>query len=95
MRKLVLVSAIVAGTASLSGVMPRPVLAWCYGSYAYACASPAERFAYSPWGYRSALLPLLRRTGVSKLGLGRSAQGSATLVDWLCHAPTTKPATMT
>ncbi|MFZ0850432.1 MAG: hypothetical protein WAO08_14635, partial [Hyphomicrobiaceae bacterium] len=41
------------------------------------------------------LLPLLRRTGVSKLGLGRSAQGSATLVDWLCHAPTIKPATMT
>ena len=57
MRKLFLVSAIFAGTALLSAAIPRPVLAWCYGSYAYACASPAERFAYSPWGYRSAYYP--------------------------------------
>jgi hypothetical protein len=57
MRKLVLVSVIVAGTASLSAAISPPVLARCSGSYGYACATPAERFAYSPWGYRSAYYP--------------------------------------
>jgi hypothetical protein len=61
MRNLVLVGALVAATAVLSAAIPRAASAWGYGGYVYgsgyAYASPAERFAYSPWGYRSAYAP--------------------------------------
>lgn len=52
MRKLVLVGALATATAVLVAATPQAALAWCYGGYAYA--SPAYRFAYSPWGYRCA-----------------------------------------
>ena len=61
MRKLVLVAALVGATAVLSAAIPRAASAWCNGGYGYGCgyayASPAERFAYSPWGYRSGNSP--------------------------------------
>jgi len=56
MRKLLLLSVLVTATAVLCAAIPRAASAWCCGGYGsgYAYATPAERFAYSPWGYRSA-----------------------------------------
>ncbi len=49
MPKFVPVGLVVVAVC-LSVGMPGPAFAWCDG--AYWAASPAERFAYSPWGYR-------------------------------------------
>jgi hypothetical protein len=59
MRNLILFGTLVAATAVLSSAVPRAASACCYGGYGegYAYASPAARFAYAPWGYRSAYYP--------------------------------------
>jgi hypothetical protein len=51
--------ALATSTAVLAATIPQAALAGCYGGYGYgyAYASPAYRFAYSPWGYRSAYYP--------------------------------------
>ena len=49
MPKFVLVGLVVVAVWFCVG-MSGPAFAWCEG--AYWAASPAERFAYSPWGYR-------------------------------------------
>jgi len=56
MPKLVVLGLAVACTALFTGGTPNPAFAWCRGGYLYDydCASPAYRFALSPWGYRSA-----------------------------------------
>ena len=56
MRKLLLLGMGVATAALFTVGGPNPALAWCQGGYLYdyACASPAYRFALSPWGYRTA-----------------------------------------
>lgn len=56
MRKLVVLGLGVACAVLLMAASPHSALAWCHGGYLYdyACASPAYRFALSPWGYRSA-----------------------------------------
>jgi len=56
MRKLVVLGLAVVATALFTGGSSNPALAWCQGGYLYdyACASPAYRFALSPWGYRGA-----------------------------------------
>ena len=61
MRKLILVGALATATAVLAAAGPHAASASCYGGYrdgdGYACASPAARFAFAPWGYRSAYHP--------------------------------------
>jgi len=56
MRKLVLLGLVAACAGCITAGIPNPAFAWCRGGYLYDydCASPAYRFALSPWGYRSA-----------------------------------------
>jgi hypothetical protein len=56
MRKLVLLGLGVACAALSTAATSQSAFAWCQGGYLYdyACASPAYRFALSPWGYRTA-----------------------------------------
>lgn len=56
MRKLVLLGSVAACAGFVTAGTPNPAFAWCRGGYLYDydCASPAYRFALSPWGYRSA-----------------------------------------
>jgi hypothetical protein len=56
MRKLVWLGMGVATAALFTVGRPNPAVAWCHGGYLYdyECASPAYRFALSPWGYRTA-----------------------------------------
>jgi hypothetical protein len=57
MRKLALVGFVALGTGLFAGETPTLASAWCYGGPEYIHASPAQRFAYSPWGYRSCAQP--------------------------------------
>jgi hypothetical protein len=56
MRRLAFLGMGVALAALFMVGSVNPALAWCHGGYLYdyACASPAYRFALSPWGYRTA-----------------------------------------